>query len=154
MHTHIVMKEMPNMQLAYLPHVGVDKLEQTFEQVATWAKTHGLHEDENAHLIRIFHDSFKETDADKVRMSIGVILNQDLPIEKPIEKMSIEKGKHLVGRFTIEPKEFGQAWQELFTWMNVNGYKKAKGNPFEIYFNDMNNHSENKCIVELCIPVE
>lgn len=153
MHTHIIIKEMPTMQLAYLSHVGLAGLEHTFEQMAQWAKAHGIGEDENGHMIRIFHDSFKDTDADKVRMSIWVILPQDLPIEKPIEKMMLEKGKHLVGKFTIEPNEFGQAWQELFSWMNANSYKKAEGNPFEIYFNDMNNHPENKCIVELCIPI-
>lgn len=154
MHTHIEMKEMPHMQLAYVSHVGVAGLEHTFERIATWAKAQGILEGENSHMIRIFHDSFKDTDADKVRMSIGVILNQELHVDSPIEKMNIEKGKHLVGRFTLEPKEFGQAWQELFIWLNVNGFKKSKGNPFELYYNNLNDHPERKCLVDLCIPIE
>jgi AraC family transcriptional regulator len=38
--------------------------------------------------------------------------------------------------------------------MNENGYKKADQNPFEIIYNNYNEHPEKKCIVDLCIPIE
>jgi len=37
--------------------------------------------------------------------------------------------------------------------MNENGFKKADGNPFEIFHNNFREHPENKAIVDFYIPV-
>jgi AraC family transcriptional regulator len=37
--------------------------------------------------------------------------------------------------------------------MNENGYKRADGNPFEIYHNNFDEHPEKKSIVDFYIPV-
>jgi AraC family transcriptional regulator len=87
-------------------------------------------------------------------MSIGVILHEPIKTDGAISLMTIEKGKHLVGRFEIEVKDFEISWNALFLWMSEQGYKKADRLPYEIYYNNPAEHPENKCIVELCIPVE
>ena len=105
-------------------------------------------------MARIFHDSFKITDPDKVRMSICVLTNEPFVLEGEIDSGIIRKSKCIVGRFEITPDDFEKSWSSLFIWMNENGYKKAEENPFEIYHNDFREHAENKCIVDLHIPIE
>ena len=154
MNASIEIKEMPTLNLAYVTQIGVSGIEEAFQRILKWAIPRGLLANKDTNVCRVFHDSFKVTDADKVRMSIGILTNQELTADNKIGLAELEKGKNIVGRFTIEPKEFEKSWDSLFIWMNENGYKKADRYPFEIYHNNMNEHPEKKCIVDLCIPIE
>ncbi len=153
MKANIEIKELSKLDLAYVTHIGVERLENAFNTILKWATPKNLLDD-NSKIIRIFHDSFKITTPDKIRMSIGITLNQPIEVEGEIGLTQIEKGKYIVGRYEIEPNDFEKAWTGLFIWMNENGYKKADTNPFEIYHNNFINHPDKKCIVDLCINIE
>ena len=105
-------------------------------------------------MVTIYHDSFKVTEAHKVRMSASILLNNPVETKGEIGQTSIESGRFIVGSFEIQTKEFEKSWTGLFIWMNVNGYKKADRNPFEIYHNNFNEHPEKKAIVDFYIPIE
>ncbi len=152
MNANIEIKELSKLDLAYVTHIGVERLENAFNTILKWATPKNLLDD-NSKIIRIFHDSFKITTPDKIRMSIGITLNQPIEVEGEIGLTQIEKGKYIVGRYEIEPNDFEKAWTGLFIWINENGYKKADTNPFEIYHNNFTEHPERKCIVDLCIPI-
>lgn len=154
MNAKIEITEMPKMNLAYLTQIGVNGIENTFQQIIKWATPKKLLEKSETTVCRVFHDSFKVTDADKVRMSIGIRSGEDIKVDGEVGLTTIKKGKHIVGHFSIEPKEFETSWNSLFIWMNEKGYKKADRYPFEIYHNNFNDHPEKKCIVDLCIPIE
>jgi len=153
MNANIEIKELSKLDLAYVTHIGVERLENAFNTILKWATPKNLLDD-NSKIIRIFHDSFKITTPDKIRMSIGITLNHPIEVEGEIGLTQIEKGKYIVGRYEIEPNDFEKAWTGLFIWMNENGYTKADTNPFEIFHNNFNEHPNKKCIVDLCIPVE
>ncbi len=154
MKAKIEINEMPKMNLAYVTQIGVNGIEDAFQRIIKWATPKELLSKKNTHVCRVFHDSFKVTDADKVRMSIGIITDQEITVDGEVGLTTIEKGKNIVGRFVIEPIEFEKSWDSLFIWMNENGYKKSDRYPFEMYRNNMNEHPEKKCIVDLCIPIE
>jgi len=154
MNAKIEITEMPKMNLAYVTQIGVNGIENAFQRILKWATPKELLAKNNTHLCRVFHDSFKVTDADKVRMSIGIMTDQEITVDGEVGLTIIEQGKNIVGHFVIEPIEFEKSWDSLFIWMNENGYKKADRYPFEIYRNNMNLHPEKKCIVDLCIPIE
>ena len=154
MNAKIEITEMPKMNLAYVTQIGVNGIDNAFQRIVKWATPKGLLEKTNTNVCRVFHDSFKVTDADKVRMSIGILTNQELTVDGEVGLTTIENGKNIVGHFVIEPSEFEKSWDSLFIWMNENGYKKADRNPFEIYHNNFNEHPEKKCIVDLHIPIE
>jgi AraC family transcriptional regulator len=140
MNAKIEIKELPKMNLAYVTQIGVNGIENAFQRIVKWAITKGLLEKNDTNVCRVFHDSFKVTDADKVRMSIGILTNQELTVDGEIGLTTIENGKNIVGHFVIEPNEFEKSWDSLFIWMNENGYKKAERYPFEIYHNNFNEH--------------
>lgn len=154
MNAQIEVRETPELSLAGITHIGVEGIENTFAKLTKWARPKGLLQNSKVRMGRIFFDSFKVTPADKVRMSIILTTDEPFDTEGEINKLKINKGKCIVGRFEITPDEFEKSWTSLFIWMNENGYKKSDENPFEIYQNDFREHPENKFIVDLNIPIE
>ncbi|MFI1771179.1 AraC family transcriptional regulator [Thalassobellus citreus] len=154
MNAKIEIKETPELKLVSITQIGVDGIEHTFERLKKWAIPKGFMNNPEAKLVRIFHDSFKITASNKVRMSIGLLTNELFNNEGEIILETIKKGKCIVARFEITPNNFETSWSSLFIWMNENGYKKASQNPFEIYHNDFRTHPKNICIVDFYIPIE
>lgn len=152
MNAKIEVKTTPEMNLAYLSSVGSKNLGPTFQQLIKWATPRGLF-NQNSKLLTIYHDSFKITDADKVRMRARIILHHPIEADDIVAISTIPKGKHIIGSFEIGVEAFEKSWTGLFLWMNENAYQKADRHPFEIYHNNFNEHPERKCIVDFYIPV-
>jgi len=153
MNAKIEIKEMSKMNLAYVMSLGSQNLEKAYGKLIQWATPKGLMNDQTK-MVTIYHDSFKVTEANKVRMSAAILLNKPIVTEGEIGLTSIEAGKFIVGSFEIQTNEFEKAWTGLFIWMNENGYKKTDKNPFEIYYNNFNEHPEKIAIVDFFIPIE
>lgn len=153
MNSNVKIKEMPKMDLAYVSSIGPQNLETAYGKLMQWATPKGLMNDQTK-MVTIYHDSFKVTQANKVRMSACIVLGKPAEIEGEVAKTSIERGKFIVGSFEIGLNEFEKSWASLFLWMNENGYKKADREPFEIYHNNFNEHPERKAIVDFYIPIE
>ncbi|EHQ29138.1 AraC family transcriptional regulator [Mucilaginibacter paludis] len=154
MNASIEVKEMPQLQMAYIAHVGHDNLAGTFERLMRWARPKGLMDWSGLKMATIYHDSFKITAPDKVRMSSCMLLQEPVQTDGEIATLTINKGKFIVGRFEMTNVDFEKAWTGMFIWLHENGYKTTDRNPFELYHNDYRKHPENKFIVDLCIPVD
>ena len=154
MKAKIEIKEMPKLDLAFITQIGHNGMENAYDKLIKWATPKGLLENENLKVVTIYHDSFKITEPDKVRMSACISLNEKIEVSGEIGLTTIEKGKFIVGHFEIGINEFEKSWSSLFIWMNENGYKKADRNPYEIYYNNFNEHPEKISIVDFCIPIE
>ncbi len=153
MNAKIEIKEMPKLDLAFTTQIGHEGLGNAYARLIQWAAPKGLLK-EDSKMATIYHDSFKITDPDKIRMSACLILNEKTEVSDEIGLTTIEKGKFIVGHFEIGIHEFEKSWTGLFIWMNENGYKKADRNPFEIYHNNFNEHPEKIAIVDFYIPIE
>jgi AraC family transcriptional regulator len=153
MNATIEIKEMPKLDLAFVTQIGVEGLGTAYAKLMQWAAPKGLLT-EDSKMVTIYHDSFKITEPEKVRMSACLILKEKTEVSGEIGWTILEKGKCIVGHFEIGIQEFEKSWTGLFLWMNQNGYKKADRNPFEIYHNNFNEHPEKKAIVDFYIPIE
>lgn len=154
MKAKIEIKEMPKLVLAFITQIGHNGMENAYDRLIRWAIPKGLLENENLKLVTIYHDSFKITEPDKVRLSACISLNEKIEPSGEIGLTTIEKGKFIVGHFEIGINEFEKSWNSLFIWMNENSYKKADRNPYEIYYNNFNEHPDKISIVDFCIPIE
>jgi AraC family transcriptional regulator len=152
MNAKVEIKEMPTMDLAYVTSIGSQNLESAYGKLIQWATPQGLMNDQTK-MVTIYHDSFKVTEAKKVRMSASILLNDPVEAGGEIGLTSIKAGKFIVACFEIGLNEFEKSWTGLFVWMNENGYKKADRNPFEIYHNNFHEHPERKAIVDFYIPI-
>lgn len=146
-------KEIAKLDLAFLTQIGVAGLHNAFEKLIKWAKPKGLFENPTVKMARIYHDSFKITEPEKIRMSACMVLDEPVEVSGEIGLTVIEKGKCIVAHFEIEPKDFEKSWDALFVWMNEHGYRKADRNPFEVFHNNFSEHPENKAIVDFYLPV-
>ena len=153
MNAKIEIIELPKLDLAFITQIGHEGLGNAYGRLMQWAIPKGLLK-EDSKMLTIYHDSFKITDPNKVRMSACLILKEKIKVDGEIGLTVIEKGKCIVGHFEIGINEFEKAWTGLFIWMNENGFRKADRNPFEIYHNNFNEHPEKIAIVDFCIPVE
>jgi AraC family transcriptional regulator len=153
MNAKIEIKEMPKLELAFITQIGPEGLGNAYAKLMQWAAPKGLLT-EDSKMATIYHDSYKITEPEKVRMSACLILKEKTEVSGEVGLTTIEKGKFIVGHFEIGIQEFEKSWTGLFIWMNENGYKKADRNPFEIYHNNFNKHPEKIAIVDFHIPIE
>ena len=148
-------KIVPEMELAYISHQGrMDSIGNVYNQLVRWAAPKGLMNQPNLRMLTIYHDSPKITDPNKIRMSACMVLNQKVSTEGEVNLKTLSATKCIVSHFEVTPNQFQQAWESSFVWMSENGYKKADIDPFEIYYNNAQEHPQGKWIVDLCIPVE
>lgn len=150
----IEIKEMPEMHLASVLSIGVQNVENAYNKLISWAVSKHLFPRENVKMITIYHDSFKVTAPDKVKIHACMLLDEPIKNDGEIFSETLSKGKHIVGSFFIGIHEFEKAWQGLFLWMNENGYQYRKTNPYEIYHNNFQEHPQKKCLVDFCIPIQ
>jgi len=154
MNAKVTVQNVEEIQMAYISHKGeMEKIGEVYNRLIRWATPKGLMNQENLRLLTIYHDSPKITSPDAIRMSAAIVLNAATSVEGEVSLKVINPTKCIVSRFEITPNEFQQAWESSFVWMSENGYKKSEQDPFEIYYNNCQDHPENKFIVDICIPI-
>jgi AraC family transcriptional regulator len=153
MNAKIEIREIAKLELAYVTSIGVQNITTAYDTLVKWATPLGMLKYTDTKMVTIYHDSFKTTNSEKVRMSACITLIEPVKVSGNIGRTSIEKGKFIVGSFVIGLIEFEKSWNSLFVWMAENGYKKADRDPFEIYHNDYRVHPKKKCIVDYFIPI-
>ena len=149
----IEVKELPEMNLASVLSIGVQNIDNAYNKLISWGISKNLFPRENVKMISVYHDSFKVTAPDKVRIHACMLLDEPIKTDGEIFPETLPKGRHVVGSYFIGIHEFEKAWQSLFLWMNENGYQYKRTFPFEIYHNNFKEHPEKKCRVDFCIPI-
>ena len=149
----IEVKELPEMNLASVLSIGVQNIDNAYNKLISWGISKNLFPRENVKMISVYHDSFKVTAPDKVRIHACMLLDEPIKTDGEIFPETLPKGRHIVGSYFIGIHEFEKAWQSLFLWMNENGYQYKRTFPFEIYHNNFKEHPEKKCRVDFCIPI-
>lgn len=154
MNLKIKVTDLPEMNLVSVMSLGIANVESSFNVLIDWAKEKQLFPREDLKMISVYHDSFKVTSADKVRIHACMLL--DKPLEKQdgeIFPETLEAGKFIIGSGELTLAEFEQSWVSLFLWMKENGYTIRKAFPFEIYHSNFKEHPEGKMLVDFCIPI-
>lgn len=155
MNLKIEVKEMPEMNLAAVMSLGIAQVEPSYNVLIDWAKKKQLFPREHVKMISVYHDSFKVTPPDKVRIHACMLLDEKLEHSTgEVFSETIEAGKFIVGRGEVTLNDFEQCWVSLFLWMNEHGYSTRRTFPFEIYHSNFKEHPEGKMIVDFCIPIQ
>jgi AraC family transcriptional regulator len=154
MNLKIKVTDLPEMNLAAVMSLGITNVESSFNILIDWAKEKKLFPKENVKMISVYHDSFKVTPLDKVRIHACMLLDEKLKQQEgQIFSETIEAGKFIVGSGEVTLNDFEQCWVSLFLWMNENNYSIRKAFPFEIYHTNFKEHPEGNMIVDFCIPI-
>lgn len=156
----VEVKNMPESNVAYIRHIGPYKgdtklFESLFNKLMKWAGPRGLLRFPETKCLCVYYDDPKITDEDKLRLDVCITVPADTPVDGEVGKMTISSGKYAVARFEITSEEFQEAWDTVYSvWLPESGYQPDDKPCYEIYHNDPKEHPENKCIVDICIPVK
>lgn len=154
MNLKIEVKELPEMNLASVMSLGIAHVEPSYNTLIEWAKKRHLFPRDNVKMISVYHDSFKVTPADKVRIHACMLLDERLEEQNGVVfSETIDTGKFIVGNGEFTLDDFEKCWVSLFLWMNEHQYSMRKAFPFEIYHSNFKDHPEGKMMVDFCIPV-
>jgi AraC family transcriptional regulator len=134
--------------------LGIANVEPSFNVLMDWARTRNLFPAEHVKMISVYHDSFKVTAPEKVRIHACMLLEEALKThEGEVFSETIEAGKFIVGSGEVTLNDFEQCWVSLFLWMKENQYSVRKAFPFEVYYSNFKEHPEGKMVVDFCIPI-
>ena len=156
----VEVKDMPDIHVAYLRHIGPYAgdhalFDRLFNKLFTWAGPRGLLNFPETKVISIYYDNPDLTDADKLRLDVCISVPEDTEVDGEIGKTKITAGKYAIAHFEISGEEYGKAWAALFVgWFPESGYQPADGPCYEHCLNDPKEHSENKHVVDICVPVK
>ncbi|WP_265131998.1 AraC family transcriptional regulator [Chryseobacterium oranimense] len=154
MNLKIEVKELPEMNLAAVMSLGIANVEPSYNILLDWAKKKQLFPRENVKMISVYHDSFKVTPPDKVRIHACMLLDKNLEKQEGLVfSETIHAGKFIIGSGEVTLEDIERCWVSLFLWMNEHHYSIRKAFPFEIYHTNFREHPEGKMIVDFCIPV-
>ena len=158
--TKIEVKELDEMDVAYVRHIGPYKqaahlFEDLFNKLCTWAGPRGFLQQPDVKFLSVYHDNPGVTDESKLRLSVCLTVPEDAKIDGDIGTMKISGGKYAVGHFEIDVDQYEDAWDFMFgSWLPDSGYQPADRPAFEMCFNDPDKHPQKKHIIDICIPVE
>ena len=68
--------------------------------------------------------------------------------------MHLPGGKYAVGRFRVDPTQFGDAWDSVCRWLADSGYQPSDGNPYEFYPEEHEEGPPPIFTVDICVPVK
>lgn len=155
MNLKIKVTDLPEMNLAAVMSLGIARVEPSFNILISWAKARKLFPRENVKMLSVYHDSFKVTPPDKVRIHACMLLDEPLQRQDgEVFPETLEAGKFIVGSGEVTLADFEQCWVSLFLWINENGYSMRKAFPFEVYHTNFREHPEGKMMVDFCIPID
>ena len=149
-------KEMPEMHVAYIRHIGpYNEIGSAFGKLMQWASPRGLLNFPETKMLGVYHDDPKITEESKLQSSACVTVPEDTKVEGEVGTMSIPGGLFAVAHVEINQDQFGEAWDKLMgEWLPESGYHPDDRPCYELYLNDPKQHPEGKFIVDICEPVK
>ncbi|QOD59372.1 AraC family transcriptional regulator [Polaribacter haliotis] len=155
MNTQITIKELPELKLASISHIGsFEKVANMFQKLMEWGHQKGILDTSNFKAITIYHDNPNVTQASKLRFSTCITISENINADGEIRQIDLQKGTYVVGHFEIKAEEISKAWKSMCIWVIENGYEFRDGDYFEMYHNDHKTHPEQKFILDICIPLQ
>jgi len=155
--TPIEIKEMPEMNVVYVRHVGEFKgVQKAYEKLFRWAGPRGLLNFPGTKVLGVYHDDPAVTELEKVRQSACLTVTGEVKVDGEIGRMTIPGGKFAVGHFDIDETEFEAAWNTMCLWFSGSGYEPADGISYELYYNHASQEDPQykRFVFDICMPVK
>lgn len=146
-------KNVEPILMAFVEQKGIENIDDTYHKLIYWAENIELLNPKELNAIRIFHDSFKDTATDQIRMDLGLILEYPMKEAFPVKFKEFTPKKCFIQHVELDLSELGDAWKNHFIAMREQGLSPSGEKPFEIIHNNYLEHPTLKCIAELYIPI-
>ena len=155
----IEVSDLPEIQLAYLRHIGPFKGQQKtwaqlFEKLMTWGAARNLVSCPGTRFFTVFRDDLKISEFDTFKSDVCISVPPGSKSDGDIGTCLLPAGKYAMASFEINADEYQQAWDIIYSdWLPGSGYMPDDSCAFEEYLNDPNQHPQNKHFIKIYIPV-
>lgn len=152
---NIQIKWMPDYHIAYFSYIGdFYEIENAYATLFEWAKQNQLLDIPNSKWFTIYHDDPAVTKLEKNRQSVGITISSSTKVKGKIGKLTIPKGKYLVGYFELLSSEYDKAWSTMYLTIIEKGYKLRDAYLYEMYEARDNDLSSQSYKVYMCLPIK
>jgi AraC family transcriptional regulator len=144
----------PAMRLAALPHRGeynaigraFDKLTSIFAARGLFPKVRGM--------VGVYYCNPNETPAAELKSHAGFAVDEDFPIEAPLEEVRLAPGRHAVLHHRGPYTGLAAAYDQLFcTWLPQSGEEAGDAPAHEVYLNTPADTKPEDLLTEICLPL-
>lgn len=155
----VQIKELPPLKVVYIRNTGPYKndaelFQRLFGKLYTWAAGKGLHHSAGSKWLTLFHQKLDLADDDKIRISVCMIVEENVKVDGEVGKLVIPGGKYAVGRFCLNTDQYQAAWDTMAAkWLPESGFQPDDRLCFELYPGDLQGDQDNQ-VVDICIPVK
>jgi AraC family transcriptional regulator len=150
----VIIRTDPARRLATMPHKGpYHEIARAFEKLGSTVAARGFY-GRFGHMVGVYYDSPSDVKAADLRSHAGLEAPADLPIDPPLEEVTLPAGRHAVLTFTGPYAGLQAAYDQLFgLWLPQSGETPANSPVFEVYLNSPMDTAQADLITEICLPL-
>jgi len=156
----VEVRALATRSLAHIHHVGpfagdVELFGRLFGAVMAWARPQGLVKTAQTELITIYHDDSRITEAEHLRISVGLTVPPATRVSGDIRLLEIPAGDYICATFEIDPGQYGAAWNTVRDeLLPQHKLRLGDGPCYECYLNDALLHPLHKHVIEIRMSVK
>lgn len=150
----VTIRTEPERRLAAVPHQGpYTEIARAFEKLGSTVAARGFY-GWFGHMVGVYYDSPSDVKPSELRSHAGLEAPADLPIDPPLEVVTLPAGRHAVLTFTGPYAGLQAAYDQLFgIWLPQSGETPADSPVFEVYLNSPMDTAPTDLVTEICLPL-
>lgn len=150
----VEIRQFPARRLAAMPHTGpYPEIGRAFEKLGATIGARGLFAQAGM-MVGIYYDDPSATPAAELRSHAGMVFAENVPLDPPLEVVTLPAGHHAVLRFKGPYAGLAAAYDHLFgVWLPTSGMEPSNSPVFEIYLNTPMDTAPEDLLTELCLPL-
>lgn len=145
----------PERRLAAVPHKGpYPEIGRAFEKLGSTVAARGFY-GRFGNMVAVFYDSPADVKPADLRSHAGLESPADLPIDAPLEEVTLPAGRHAVLTFTGPYAGLPAAYDQLFgIWLPQSSESPSESPVFEVYLNSPMDTPPEALVTEICLPLK
>jgi AraC family transcriptional regulator len=150
----VITRTDPARRLAAVPHKGpYHEIGRAFEKLGSTVAARGFY-GRFGNMVGVYYDSPADVKPADLRSHAGLESPADLPIEAPLEVVTLPAGRHAVLTFTGPYAGLPAAYDQLFgVWLPQSGETPGESPVFEVYLNSPMDTPPEDLVTEICLPL-
>lgn len=144
----------PARRLAAVPHKGpYPEIGRAFEKLGSTVSARGFY-GRFGNMVAVYYDSPADVKPADLRSHAGLEAPVDLPLDPPLEEITLPGGRHAVLTFKGPYAGLQAAYDQLFgIWLPQSGEAPADSPVFEVYLNTPMDTAPADLVTEICLPL-
>ena len=157
---HTDVFDLPAWDVAYIRYTGPYKgdsqlFSKLWKKLNSWAAPQGLISGSGNIYLALYHDNPEITVEEKLRVSVCMVINENIETAGEVGKLRLPGGKYAVSHFLLGEKDYARAWGWVYgTWLPSSGFQADDRIAFEWFPPHQKLQKTAKIPVDICIPVK